>query len=146
MKMPPSPPPSDDIWNNADTIMRVMQSIQSHLVRGKYLHWDKLRFCPPPEGLSTTEWWQGIKFRRSVQFKAMPLRDKDGKNFVYLIGDPIPEILHRIDLGAGGHIAMRDQITNPESRDQYYVSSLMDEAITSSQLEAQRLRGQSPRR
>ena len=92
-----------------------MQSIQSHLVRGKYLHWDKLRFCPPPEGLSTTEWWQGIKFRRSVQFKAMPLRDKDGKNFVYLIGDPIPEILHRIDLvrAVTSQCATRSLTRNP---------------------------------
>ena len=30
---------------------------------------------------------------------------------------------------------MPDQITNPDTRDRYYISSLIDEAITSSQLE-----------
>jgi len=30
---------------------------------------------------------------------------------------------------------MPDQITNPSTRDQYYVGSLIEEAITSSQLE-----------
>ncbi len=36
---------------------------------------------------------------------------------------------------AGGKIEMPDQITNPQTRDRYYISSLMEEAITSSQLE-----------
>lgn len=47
----------------------------------------------------------------------------------------MPEKLHKVDLGAGGLIQMPEQITNPETRDQYYVGSLMEEAITSSQLE-----------
>jgi Fic family protein len=65
----------------------------------------------------------------------MPLRDKNNKPFNYLIVDPIPEMLHKIDQGAGGFIRMPDQITNPDTKDQYYVSSLIQEAITSSQLE-----------
>jgi Fic family protein len=52
-----------------------------------------------------------------------------------LLIDPSPEILHRIDLGSGGLIQMPDQITNPDTRDRYYIGSLIDEAITSSQLE-----------
>jgi len=44
-------------------------------------------------------------------------------------------MLQKIDQGAGGFIRMPDQITNPEMRDQYYVNSLIQEAITSSQLE-----------
>lgn len=52
-----------------------------------------------------------------------------------LLVDPIAEYLHYIDLRAGGLIQMPEQITNPETRDQYYVGSLIEEAITSSQLE-----------
>jgi Fic family protein len=47
----------------------------------------------------------------------------------------IPQRLHEIDLGAGGLIQMPEPITNPDTKDRYYIGSLMEEAITSSQLE-----------
>jgi len=102
---------------------------------GKYLHWDKLAYYPPPGNLSHKEWWFAIKLRRRQEYKTIPLTGKDGQSFQYLITDPIPERLHQIDTGAGGMIRMPEQITNPETKDQYYVRSLIDEAITSSQLE-----------
>ena len=43
--------------------------------------------------------------------------------------------LHDIDRGTGGFIEIPEQITNPETKDRYYVGSLIEEAITSSQLE-----------
>ena len=45
------------------------------------------------------------------------------------------EGLHRIDMGAGAAIGAPEQITNPQTRNQYLIRSLMEEAITSSQLE-----------
>ncbi|MBN1395556.1 MAG: Fic family protein [Pirellulales bacterium] len=61
--------------------------------------------------------------------------DESGTPFRYLLADPIPQRLQELDLGSGGLIQMPDQITNPETKDRYYVSSLIEEAITSSQLE-----------
>lgn len=49
--------------------------------------------------------------------------------------DEVAEQLHEIDMGAGGKIGMPDAIPNTQLRDQYIVSSLIHEAITSSQLE-----------
>ena len=72
--------------------------------------------------------------RRSL-FKQVPLCDKNQEPFKHLTVDPIPERLHSIDQGAGGLIQMPRQITNPDTKDQYYISSLIQEAITSSQLE-----------
>lgn len=135
MKIPPEPPSLDGLWSDAEQMMKVFSQPTSHLVNGKYLHWDKVRFHKPPGDLTHTEWWHAIKFKREVQYKSLPLKDKEGKPFKYLVADPMPEKIHRLALGAGGHIGMADQITNPETKDQYYVSSLMDEAITSSQLE-----------
>lgn len=103
--------------------------------RGKYLHWDKLRRYPPPEGLSHEEWWYAIRITRGRQARKTSLFDEKGKPFTYVLADPIPEVLHQIDQGAGGYIRMPDQITNPDTRDQYYINSLVQEAITSSQLE-----------
>jgi Fic family protein len=101
----------------------------------KYLHWDKLRRLKPPEGFSHEEWWAALKLRRLGQAKPVPITDPRGNPFTYSTVDPVPEILQKIDLGAGGFIRMPDQVTNPETKDQYYVNSLIREAITSSQLE-----------
>ena len=102
----------------------------------KYLHWDKLRRLSPPLSMTHEEWWLAVKWQRKPSYRTIPLCDKKGTPFVMLLEvDPIPERLHDIDLGSGGLIQMPEQITNPETRDQYYISSLIEEATTSSQLE-----------
>jgi len=63
------------------------------------------------------------------------LTDKDHRSFSFMLVDPIPQRLHEIDLTAGGKIQMPEQVTNPDTRDHFYVGSLIEEAITSSQLE-----------
>jgi Fic family protein len=115
--------------------MEILGTFRDPLIRGKYLHWDKLIRYPLPDGFSHREWWLGTKISRIPFQKAIPLVDMHKEPFRYVLTDPIPERLHHIDLGAGGLIQMPDQITNPVTRDQYYVSSLIEEAITSSQLE-----------
>jgi Fic family protein len=49
--------------------------------------------------------------------------------------DPVLERLSRIDREASGQIALPEQVTSRETRDRYIVNSLIEEAITSSQLE-----------
>jgi Fic family protein len=139
MKMPKVPPSEEILWEqvkrNPERFEHIFRESSNPLVRGKYLHWDKLPFYTPPQGLSHEEWWFALKIKRQSLFKQVPLCDKIGKLFKYLVVDPIPEMLHKIDQGAGGLIGMPDQITNPDTKDQYYISSLIQEAITSSQLE-----------
>src|SRR5216683_3232109 len=53
----------------------------------------------------------------------------------YTLVPPIPKQLHEIDLRLRGQIKMPEEVTNPDTKDEYYVSSLIEEAITSSQLE-----------
>ena len=139
MKMPKTPPDINTVWaelgKNSQRLAEVFGMPTVLATRGKYLHWDRLRYYSPPTGFSHEEWWFALKLQRRNLFRHTPLHDKNGKAFDHLLVDPIPEMLHRIDQGAGGFIRMSDQITNPETRDQYYVSSLIQEAITSSQLE-----------
>lgn len=40
---------------------------------GKYRHWDTLRHIKPPDGLSSEEWWAGIKFARFPARREAPL-------------------------------------------------------------------------
>lgn len=102
---------------------------------GEYLHWDKLRRLKMPEGWSREEYWLATKIRRGGVMKQVPLLDRKGQRFKYCVPDGVAEQLHEIDTGAGGMIGMPEQITNAQTRDQYVVRSLMEEAITSSQLE-----------
>lgn len=102
----------------------------------KYLHWDKLQYYTPPIDIKPEYWWLIIKLKRQSGYKNLPNQDTGGKPFVILTDvEPIAQRLHDIDLRAGGHIKMPEQIMNRDTRDQYIVSSLIQEAITSSQLE-----------
>jgi len=135
LKIPKTPPSFWELWDQVEQNKGKLSRVFGASVEGKYLHWDKLQYYTPPEGLSHEEWWLAIKLKRRNAYKSVGLVDTKDESFQYLITDPIPEILHRIDQGAGGFVQMHEQITNPDMRDQYYVNSLIKEAITSSQIE-----------
>lgn len=104
-------------------------------VTGHYLHWDKLRRLKPPAGFTVEDMWLGAKFQRMGYLKPVPLNDKEGNPFKFGIPDLVQKELHAIDVGAGRSIGIPEPITNPQTRDRYLIRSLMEEAITSSQLE-----------
>jgi Fic family protein len=72
---------------------------------------------------------------RNGVLKPVPLNDKEGKPFRFCIPDLVQKELHAIDVGAGRSIGIPEPITNRQTRDRYLIRSLMEEAITSSQLE-----------
>ena len=112
---------------------QVLQLLHTPATTGHYLHWDKLRRHTAPAGYSHREWWLAVKLARSG--KPIRLTDKKGNPFSFALPDAVLEQLHQIDLGTGGLVSVPEPITNPHTRDRYLVSSLMEEAITSSQLE-----------
>jgi len=101
----------------------------------EYYHWDELKRHGAPEGFSHEEWWYALKLKRKAVYRELPLMDKKGQPFHYFIPDSVQKLLHEIDFGAGAYIGMPDPIANPRTRDRYLISSLIQEAITSSQLE-----------
>ena len=103
--------------------------------QGQYRHWDTFRRIQPPAGLTPQEWWVAVKWARLQTRRFIPLADCAGRRFFYTMPDPALEMLHTIDQGASGRIAMPDSIVNPQTKDRYLQSSLIEEAITSSQLE-----------
>ena len=102
---------------------------------GTYLHWDDLIHRPPPDGFTREEWWVGLKYGRLAQQRPVPLVGKGGRPFSYLLPDPIPERLQQIDRDASGGLLFPEEALSREHRNRYIVSSLVEEAITSSQLE-----------
>jgi Fic family protein len=137
MRIPQTPPRVDDLIRESDLnrVDSVLAQARVSGVQRHYLHWDKLRRYPPPEGLNYREWWLALKLGRMGSLKPLPLPDKAGRPFQFAVPELVMEELHQIDLGAGGLVSIPEPITNPQTRDRYLVSSLMEEAITSSQLE-----------
>jgi hypothetical protein len=99
-------------------------------------HWDELAYRTPPKGLSHEEWWLVLKMQRARSLKTLPLKDKNGTSFHYTYQtDRILEMLHYIDREASGPFVVPTEVINPETRKRYLERSLLEEAITSSQLE-----------
>lgn len=137
MKLPQRPPPfqalllpTAQLPGKFDAIMEL-----SRTPPADYLHWDKLRHLKPPAGSTVEEWWLAIKLHRMAASKPLPLRDKQGRPFQFCVPDLVQAELHQIDVGAGGSIGVPEAVTNAQTRDRYLIRSLVEEAITSSQLE-----------
>jgi len=138
MRKPKSPPKLEVLQQktkaNPEQTAKFFEMISKRLV-DKYLHWDKLRYHTPPEDVSNEQWWLAIKKQRQSQFKQIPLMDEDQKPFQYLTNDFVSETLHQIDQAVATFNQMPEQIKNTETKNRYYVNSLIQEAFTSSQLE-----------
>ena len=102
---------------------------------GAYRHWDILRHLVPPDGLTPEEWWLGVKLARRSNYKPLLLRAKDDSYFQYVSTDSMQKMLHEIDKNASGTIKGNELVGNPQTRDSYIFKTLMEESITSSQLE-----------
>lgn len=142
MKLPVAPPAYDALFqkilagpNGVGRFQALLSDGIGPTVGGQYRHWDILRHLVPPEGLSVEEWWFAIKTARRQTYQSLAARDRHGEPFQYAVVDSLLAMLHKIDKDAGGAIQGHEQITNPALRDSYIIKSLMEEAITSSQLE-----------
>lgn len=138
MRMPSAPRPFHEIIASFphDRILEVMSSGIGSLPKGKYLHWDKLRYLAPPDGFTSEEWWMAIKFKRNGSRRELPLKDALGRSFSFSDTGDLYRQLHRVDRDASGRIEVpHGDIVNSGHRERYLMSSLIEEAITSSQLE-----------
>lgn len=136
MKMPQRPPSWLSLLTADPGQLRQLLGAKSGPVyNGRYYHWDKLRHLKPPGALTHEQWWATLKLARTSQTKLLPLHAVNGQQFSYTLPDPAIQLLHTLDRDAGGQILVTDQVANPETRNRYIVSSFMEEAITSSQIE-----------
>ena len=139
MRIPRTPPSVRTLTQEIDSerYVEVLNAVQiSPLVNGKYIHWEKLRFLDTPPTISAEEWWLGIKLARTVLARSLPeLEPTNDRPFQYVLTDLAHEAFHKIDAQAAGRVSMPDAVANPSTRDRYLFNSLLEEAITSSQLE-----------
>lgn len=117
-----------------DRMQMVFQNA-TPLPKGRYLHWDDMCYRDPPAGLSREEWWAMTSLARLPLMQSLPLLDKRGQPFRFATPGPVLIDLHHIDRDAAGQIRSAAGEPIREDPNRYLMSSLIEEAITSSQLE-----------
>jgi Fic family protein len=138
MRFPATPPAYDEIIKRlvASDKWEDVFSVTNQAPPAGYPHWDQLRRRRLPHpGLTHAEWWAAIKFARQSSLRSLPLTDKGSERFSFSPLEALHQQLHEIDRGAGQYLTTNEPIANPQTRDKYLISSLINEAITSSQLE-----------
>ena len=133
MKIPEKPPEFRALFEKIPPERLGLILAAGDSTSGKYRHWSELRHLDPPEDLSLEEWWFGIKLARTAASHPFPLWDKKGKPFTYSMPDEAQRAVHRVDQGAAGRIGISESVVGTGDRDRYILSSLIEEAITSSQ-------------
>ena len=118
-----------------ERMIKVFSSGRAVDDKGRYLHWDQMRHRTPPDGLTLNEWWVGTAASRVKNARVLPFAGTDGNPFRFTNIDGVQEMVHRIDQQASGRIQTDGIVASVGSRDRYLVSSLVEEAITSSLLE-----------
>jgi Fic family protein len=135
MRRIPSPPNFAELLADHAKDLHKIIGASPVTERGKYLHYDELRHRPVPEGLTLDLWWLGMKLARQTSMTQLPLTDPVGRSFRFAMTAPNYEILHEIDAKGAGRIAMPEQISKSGPKERFLIRSLVEEAITSSQLE-----------
>jgi len=141
MKLPRKSPEFKELLKKVPTVDKLIAYITSGDTfkfnnTSNYIHWDNLIHREPPNNLSHEEWWFLLKNNRRSNAKQLPIKDKKSSPFSFIVNDYMTEQLHKIDLYIGGTLGSYEKsVVSSASKEQYLMRSLMEEAITSSQLE-----------
>lgn len=134
MKIPLSPPAFGEAVLKL-SLSQINDLDVGALTDGRYLHWDELRHRTPPAGLTHETWWAKLKLARHALLRPLLLYDKRKRPISFATPDPVLRQLHHIDQRAAGSVGMETPVVSGDDRNRYLVNSLIEEAITSSQLE-----------
>lgn len=103
-----------------------------------YLHWEKIKHWPAPDGVEPIEVWATIKLIRNkvLHRRETVVKDEKGKPFSWISYLPgLEEFLHQIDMKLGGNLFVAGNQVGDEMKHRLLSRGVMEEAIASSQLE-----------
>ncbi len=142
MKVPISPPaPLADmrrilIGGNTDTRHLVDVITSRTLAEDPLYHpWEWFFRHEPPEGFTREEWWVAVRSARAATARPLPLRLTNGQALTFNLPDPLLRLVDEISARARGQIELPEPVVNTATRNRYLVRSLIEESMTSSQLE-----------
>ena len=100
-------------------------------INSEYPYWDKVKYIQTKDQLSPKQLWFAIKLIRQLNRTFVEF----GKyKFSFTGTDEMFELLHYFDMNIGGNLTSENLIPS-ENKNRYLVSSIMEEAIASSQME-----------
>lgn len=138
-RLPQNAPTIEDLIAHTeiqpDNLRQILEVGRAMADAGEYPHWEDIRRRPAPDRLSRNQVWFGLKFARGQTQRTLPLRSVEGTPFRYSLPGVVLELLHWIDQHAAGEIAVSEAMPDTGERRRYLVTSLIEESITSSQLE-----------
>lgn len=136
MKLPEKPPfiGSYDYRVVQDDLVQ-MNKFQAFIdfIENDYYYWDKWKYIAQNWKYDSKKLWYAVKVHRISHTVLKPF-GRDGFTFEIRVPAIIQKYLHEFDLNLVGSLSANNIIPS-EDRDRYLISSLMEEAIASSQLE-----------
>ena len=100
-------------------------------INEKYLYWNKVKYQKVVGINDPRVLWAALKLVRAIHAKKITFGEY---NFKYNLTDSIQKGLHEFDLHIGGNLGTKSIIPE-DDRKRYLISSIMEEAIASSQIE-----------
>jgi len=140
MKIPEKPPD----WHShlrkmpqeaTDFLMSPLGKMALGKINNEYLHWEKAKYITLPNSLKPEFLWAAAKSNRFFHSKVLPMNSVNGEAFTYWLPDSAQEELHYLDRYTSGNISLDSPDILHGAKARYLVSSLMEEAIASSQIE-----------
>ncbi len=141
MKIPLKPPTIEQFLDKEDALSQdqlglIFSSDVGYCdEKGRYLHWEKVKYLEPPKGFSSELYWLAMKLARVKISKKLPFKDKHQKPFTYCIPDCVMRDILWISENATGAIEADPIISDEKTKQTYLINALIEEAINSSQLE-----------
>lgn len=114
-----------------DTLRSAETTGLLNIINEEYYYWDKVKYLKCPKGINNKQLWAIVKLRR----RNTPFGIKFGNYlFHWNTNSKMQSYLHFLDLNVGGNIES-SSIVSKEDKTRYLLSSIMEEAIASSQIE-----------
>lgn len=137
MKKPEKPP----VINKSPTYSEIMDELINaqkfneffEINNTEYPYYEEWKYKTKKWGISPEKIWSCAKSARVVRM-AINFSSLAGFTFYFNSPSIIQQYLHELDLNLGGNLQSDSIIPNQE-KDRYLVSSIMEEAIASSQIE-----------
>ena len=99
-------------------------------INERYMYWSEVKYRPRPMNMSTEELWAMVVLSRQMLSVYM----WPDYNVLVTVTNQMQRLCHEFDMNFGGSWGSSAVIPD-QDRDKYLVSSLMEEAISSSQIE-----------
>ncbi|WP_254872897.1 Fic family protein [Schaalia sp. Marseille-Q2122] len=137
----PMPPPTPYAQFEHDMLRTASPEAILRLLSAKvvepegYVDWEWIRYHRPPEGFTREEWWLLLRGQRVRTAKSTPFTLVDGTPITWNYPDSLWKLTDEITAQARGTLELPQGLERLERPRHYLVSSLIEEAITSSQME-----------